>query len=109
MTKIRPIRSDTDYQAAVARVEELLDVTEELEVWLILVADYERKMQPVNTTALEALKFRMEQGGLRPVDLVPYIGSRAKVSEVLSGKRQLSLAMRQRLLDLGIPAVALLR
>ena len=109
MKAVRPIRSEADYQAALSRIEQLMEAAEELEVLAVLVEDYERKLEPVPPTALEALKFRMEQRGLRPADLVPYIGSRVKVSEVLSGKRQLSLAMRRRLLELGIPAASLLR
>lgn len=59
---------------------------------------------------IEAIKFRMNQQGMKQVDLVPYIGNKSKVSEVLSGKRPLSLAMIRRLNEgLGIPAGVLLQ
>jgi len=87
-----------------------MDQADELKVLSLVVADYEAQHCSVMPPGpIEAIKFRMEQQGLKPVDLVPFIGSRSKVSEVLSGKRELSLAMRQRLHEgLGIPARSLL-
>ena len=110
MKSVSPIHNDADYYEALARVDELMHFEDELEVLGVVVADWERRHYPTHVhSALEALKFRMEQGGLKPTHLIPYLGSRAKVSEVLSGKRQLSLTMRRKLLALGIPAEALLR
>lgn len=117
MDKIRPIRTEDDYAATLARIEELMDAepdspeANELDVLADLVEHYESKTAPLGfPTPLAAIKFRMEQAGLKPRDLIPYIGSRAKVSEVLSGKRQLTLPMAIALHEhLGIPSEALLK
>jgi len=108
--QIRPIKTDEDYQTALTRISELMELADELEVLSVLVQEYESRTFPSSLPdPIEAIKFRMEQQNLRQRDLVPFIGSRSKVSEVLSGKRGLSLAMRQRLCDgLGIPAAVLL-
>ena len=76
-----------------------------------LVDLYEKKAYPIDEPdPLEAIRFRMEQQGLKPRDLVPYIGSKSKVSEVLSGRRGLSLNMIRGLSSgLGIPAAVLVR
>ncbi len=115
--KIRVLKSEADYEAALARIEELIEAApgnpefEELEVWAALVGAYETEHHPVPPPSpVEAIEFAMEQHGLRQKDLVPYIGSPSKVSEVLSGKRNLSLRMIRALHDgLGIPAETLLR
>lgn len=117
MSNIRAIRSETDYEAALARIDELMDAKAgtpegaELDVLADLVELYEAKHEPMGMpTPLGAIQFRMEQGGLTPRDLVPFIGSRAKVSEVLSGKRALTMQMARALhANLGIPADALLQ
>src|SRR5205823_1666790 len=72
---------------------------------------YEEKHVPMGfPTPVAAIEFRVEQAGLAPRDLVPYIGSRAKVSEVLSGKRALTMRMARALHEhLGIPAEVLLQ
>jgi HTH-type transcriptional regulator / antitoxin HigA len=82
----------------------------ELELWVHLVEVYEEEKYPIEPpTPVEAIRFRMEQQGLTPSDLVPYVGSKGRVSEVLSGKRTLSLAMIRRLHEgLGIPADVLI-
>lgn len=113
---IKPIRSDEDYQVALKRIESLMDVEEgtpesdELEVLSTLVELYEEQHFPIAwPDPIEAIRFRMEQAGLSARDLVPLIGSRAKVSEVLSGKRSLTLQMIRALHEhLGIPAEVLL-
>ncbi len=117
MDKIRPIRTEEDYAAALARIEELMDAepgtpeADELDVLADLVEHYEAKTIPLGfPTPVAAIEFRMEQAGLKPRDLIPYIGSRAKVSEVLSGKRQLTLPMAIALHEhLGIPSEVLLK
>jgi HTH-type transcriptional regulator/antitoxin HigA len=117
MSNIRAIRTEADYKAALARVDALMDAEmgtaegEELDVLTDLVELYETKHVPMGyPTALGALRFRMEQAGLLPRDLVPFIGSRAKVSEVLSGKRSLTMQMARALhANLGIPADVLLQ
>ncbi len=108
---IQPIKTKDDYDAALRRIEELMDAEDELEVLSVLVCDYEKRQFPTEYPApRDAIMFRMEQRGLRPVDLVPYLGSRSKVSEVLSGKRSLSLAQIRKLhAGLGIPAEVLIR
>lgn len=77
----------------------------------VLIEKYEDKHFPIDLPSpLAAIAFRMEQAGLAPKDLVPYLGSRSRVSEVLSGKRELSLAMIRALVaNLGIPAEILIR
>ncbi len=81
-----------------------------LELLALLVRDYEDKHYPIDMPdPVEAITFRMEQMGLTRKDLERYIGSRSKVSEVLSGKRRLSLSMIRALHEgLGIPAEVLL-
>jgi HTH-type transcriptional regulator / antitoxin HigA len=117
MRTIRAIRTEADYQAALARIEALMDAEfgtpdgEELDVLTDLVELYEARQVPMGyPSPIEALRFRMEQGGLSPRDLVPFLGSRAKVSEILSGKRPLTMQMARALhANLGIPADVLLQ
>lgn len=114
---IRAIKTDADYEAALARVEEIFDSEpgspefDELEVWGTLIGAYEDENHPVRPpTPLEAIEFAMDQKGLKQKDIVPFIGSKSKVSEVLAGKRKLSLKMIRALHEgLGIPADTLLR
>jgi len=115
----RVIRSETDYEAALSQIERLIDQKaapgtpegEELELLTVLVRNYEAsRLGEGVPDPIEAIKFRMEQANLRPRDLVPFIGSRSKVSEVLARKRSLTLSMIKALHSgLGIPAGALLR
>ncbi len=114
---INPIRTEKDYGRALARIDALMDATpgtpefDELDVLADLVEVYESRHEPMGyPTPLAAIEFRMEQGNLRPRDLVPCIGSRAKVSEVLSGRRAITMPMARALHHhLGIPADVLLR
>jgi HTH-type transcriptional regulator/antitoxin HigA len=116
-SQIRAIRSEADYAAALARIDALIDTEagtpegEELDVLVDLVEHYEEKHVPMGyPSPLAAIQFRMEQGGLMPRDLIPIMGSRAKVSEVLSGKRALTMQMARALhANLGIPADVLLQ
>ena len=117
MTHIKPIRSEADYEVALARISELMDTEpdgsegDELDVLVDLVELHESKNVPMGyPDPITAIEFRMDQAGLRPRDLVSFIGSRAKVSEVLSGKRAITMAMARALHEhLGIPADVLLR
>ena len=117
MRNIRAIRTEADYYAALARIDVLMDAAfgtpdgDELDVLTDLVEIYEARHAPMGyPSPLEALRFRMEQGGLSPRDLVPLLGSRAKVSEILSGKRSLTMQMARTLhTNLGIPADVLLQ
>ena len=88
MTDIRPVRTDADYEAALARIDELMDAEpgtpagRELDVLVDLVELYERRREPMgHPDPVSAIEFRMEQAGLKRRDLIPFIGSRAKVSE----------------------------
>jgi HTH-type transcriptional regulator/antitoxin HigA len=116
-SRIKPIRTDADYEAALARIDALMDAEpgssefDELDVLADLVELYESKHEPMDyPSPVAAIEFRMEQGNLSPRDLVPFIGSRAKVSEVLSGKRAITMPMARALHEhLGIPADVLLR
>ena len=116
--KPKIIRTEADYEAALARIDVLMDgdpeptsaAGEELELLSLLVENYEKEIYPIERPSpLAAIQFRMEQAGLKAKDLTPYIGSASKVSEVLSGKRALSLAMIRNLVKLGIPAEVLLQ
>ena len=117
--EIRPIKTAVDHAAVLQEISALmaadpaLDTPEgdRLDVLITLVQAYEAKHFPIEPPdAIEAIKFRMEQQGLTPRDLEPMIGSRGRVSEVLSGKRRLSMAMVWRLhKGLGIAAETLIR
>lgn len=111
------IKTDEDYQKALTRIDVLMNAEpntpegDELELLVTLVELYEDKKYPIDMPdAIEAIKFRMEQLGLNQQALVPYIGSKSKVSEVLNKKRSLSLSMMRALhKGLGIPAEILLQ
>ncbi len=99
-TTIKPIHTRADHAAALATIERLWDAKpgtrdgDTLEVVATLVDAYEREHTPiVPPTALEAIKFRLEQEGKSRKDLEAILGTRGRVSEVLSGRRALSLAM----------------
>ena len=116
-TVIKPIRTEEDQKRALARIDEIFDAEEgtpegdELEVLVDLVMFYESKTVDIGfPDPISAIKFRMDQAGLTQRDLIPYIGNRSKVSEVLSGKRDLTLSMARALhQNLGIPADVLLQ
>lgn len=113
--KIHPIRSEESYEKALERAATLMGAsdkasTDELDVLQALIERWERTRYPIAAASpVEAIKFRMAQAGLKPRDLLPLIGSRSRVSEVLSGARPLSLDMIRALnKHLGIPAAALI-
>ena len=113
----RLIKTEQDYEKALSRIEELMDAKpgtaemDELELLTALVEMYEDRHYPiVPPDPIEAIKFRMEQLGLTQKDMVPFIGSKSKVSEVLNGKRPLTLAMMRALhKKFGISAEVLLK
>jgi len=113
---IKPIRTGAAYKRAMARIDALWGARvgsadgDELEVLAVLVERYESQHESMPPSdPIEAIKFRMEQQGLTPRDLEPFIGPSGRVSEVLNGKRRLSLAMVKRLHDgLNIPYESLL-
>ena len=113
----RVIKSDAQYKRTMARVDEIFDARpgttkgDELELLLLLLEKYEEEHFPIDLPEpVAAIRFRMDQQGLKPKDLVPYLGSKSKVSEVLNGQRELSLTMIRKLVNgLGIPAEVLLQ
>jgi HTH-type transcriptional regulator/antitoxin HigA len=113
---IKPIRTNHDLELATERLAGLIKSNEEgafsdeIEVLSTLIEEYERATIPMSgTSPVEAIRFRMDQQGLTPRQLEPFIGSRARVSEVLSGKRQLTLDMIRSLHEgLGIPYESLI-
>jgi HTH-type transcriptional regulator/antitoxin HigA len=119
MFNLTAIKSEADYATVLTEIEELVDAdpapntpeADRLELLTLLANVYESKVFPTNVPdAIGAIKFRMEQQDLTPRDLIPYIGSRSKVSEVLSRKRPLTLSMVRALHErLRISAKALIR
>jgi HTH-type transcriptional regulator / antitoxin HigA len=113
---IKPIRTKAAYKRAMVRIDALWGAPvgsedgDELEVLAVLVERYEAENEPMPPSdPIEAIKFRMDQQGLTPRDLEPFIGSSGRVSEVLSRKRRLSLSMVKRLhVGLRIPYESLL-
>jgi HTH-type transcriptional regulator/antitoxin HigA len=114
--KTKVIKTESEYAAALARVEKLMDAKpdtsqgDELEILSLLIHDYEERVFPIDKPdPVAAIRFRMAQQGLTNKDLVPFLGSRSRVSEVLSGRRSLSLKMIRALVcGLRIPADVLL-
>ena len=112
----RVIKTEQDNEAALTRIEELMElkttpeVVDELELLSTLVELYEEKAYPGPfLDPVGAIRFRMEQQGLKQKDLIPFVGNKSKVSEVLSGKRSLSLSMIRKLHEgLEIPLEVLL-
>jgi HTH-type transcriptional regulator/antitoxin HigA len=99
---IRPIHNETDYDNALDRVDELMDLnpamhshqSNELEILALLIEKYEEKAWVISEPdPIEAIKIRMEEMQLKQKDLIPYIGNKSKVSEVLNRKVGLSLNM----------------
>jgi len=119
MNHIKIIKTNQEHEQALARLMDLIDTNpvpdtseaDELEVLVLLIERYEEEQFPIDDPdPIEAIKFRMDQQGLIQKDLVPYIGSPSKVSEVLSRNRSLSLNMIRKISEgLGISADVLIR
>jgi HTH-type transcriptional regulator/antitoxin HigA len=117
MKDLRPIRSEKDYEHALAEVEELWGAKagtpkgDRLDILATLIEAYETEHYPMDPPdPIEAIKFRMEQQGLTRKDLEEILGTRTRVSEVLNRKRGLSINMIRALHDkLGISAEILIR
>lgn len=99
---LKPIKTERDYDYALIRVDELMELnpalgtkeSDELEVIVMLIEKYEEKEWAISEPdPIEAIKIRMEQMHLKQKDLIPYIGNKSKVSEVLNRKIGLSLTM----------------
>ncbi len=111
--QIKLIRNETEYSEALEELDRLMDLdppsgseeAEKLELLAVLIERYEQEHYPLDMPdPVDAIRFVMEQRGLRQKDLVPYIGSPSRVSEVLARKRPLTLSMIRRLHEgLGIP------
>lgn len=114
MSPVTTVRSEAQYEKMAARLAKLIvsgGPGDEIELLSLVLEDYERKHYEIEApTPLAAIRFRMKQASLTPRDLEPFIGSRSRVSEVLSGTRSLSLDMIRALnRHLRIPADALIK
>ena len=115
--RLRPIRTEKDYQRALSRLEQIFDAKfgskegDELEVLGMLIDKYEKEVDPIDfPDPIEAIRFRMEQKGLKQKDLVDIIGFKTRVSEVLNKKRKLTLDMIRNLHEhLSIPTEVLIQ
>jgi HTH-type transcriptional regulator / antitoxin HigA len=113
--KPKVLKSDRDYKAALAYFERLVDQPSpdeaELDLWSLLVENYEDAHFPIAAPdPIEAIRFRLDQAGLQTADLLPYLQSKSKISEVMNRKRQLSLTMIRALHEgLKIPAELLVQ
>lgn len=119
LVMLRPIKTEKEYDNALAYVYELMQtdivegsaISDELEILSLLIKEYELVHYPVSyPNPIEAIKFRMEQMNLSENELSDLLGTRSRKSEVLSGKRKLSLSMIRKLTDvLHIPANVLIQ
>ena len=115
--EIKPIKNEADYKAALEEIEQLFDAApdtpegDRLEVMTTLVEAYEDKHNNIPMPdPIEAILYHVESRGLSRRDLEPYIGSRARVSEVLNRRRPLTMEMIRNLRSgLGIPAEVLIQ
>ncbi|QLE00482.1 helix-turn-helix domain-containing protein [Galbibacter sp. BG1] len=115
--KIVPIRNEKDYQKALDRLEDIFDAKkgtdqgDELEILSILIDRYENQNFPIGMPdPIEAIKFRMEQMGMKQKDLAEVVGFKSRVSEILNKKRKLTLEMIRKLnTTLHIPTEVLVQ
>lgn len=117
MQKWNILKTENDYKRAVERLDEIFEVApgelffEEAELLGLLINEYEDVHYPISSPdPLEAVKFKMDELGLKSKDLQPYIGSKSYVSAILSGKREITLRIASILHQkLGIPAEVFLK
>lgn len=115
--KPRILKSEADYESALEYVATLMDAKpdspqeDQLELWALLIEQYEKQNHPIAPPdPVEAIKFRMDQLGLKQKDLATFMASKSKVSEVLNRKLPLSLPMIRALnSELDIPANVLIQ
>jgi HTH-type transcriptional regulator/antitoxin HigA len=115
--KIAPIKNEADYQKALERLEKVFDAEkgskngDELEILSILIDQYENDQFPIGfPDPIEAIKFRMEQMGLKQKDLAEIVGFKSRVSEIMNKKRKLTLDMIRKLsTNLHIPTEVLVQ
>ena len=115
--RIKPIRNEIDYQNALARLELIFDAKrdtvegDELEILAMVIDNYENEKFPIEMPdPIAAIKFRMEQMGLKQKDLVEMVGFKSRVSEIMNKKRKLTLEMIRKLnTNLHIPTEILIQ
>lgn len=115
----RPLRSEADYDAALAEIERYFDrpprtgtpQADRFDLLALVVEDYERKNWPIEPpNPVDAIRYRMETGGFTQADLGRLLGSRQRASDILSRKRRLTMQMAWKLYrEWGIPAEALIQ
>ena len=116
---IRPLRSERDYDAALAEIERYFDKepqagtpeADRFDLLALVIEDYEKKHWPIDSPdPVDAIRYRMETAGLGQNDLGRLLGSRQRASDILSRKRRLTMQMAWKLhRDWGIPAEALIQ
>ncbi|MBA7575559.1 hypothetical protein ES708_17389 [subsurface metagenome] len=101
---IKPIKTESDYQKALLRLEKIFDApvatpeSDEADILGLLIDEYEKQYYPIDAPdPIEAIKIRMEEMQLKQVDLVPEIGGKSRVSEILNRKRKLTVEMIRKL------------
>ena len=118
MKPIKPLKTEKDYETALKEIDQLINSIpgtpghDRLEVLSVLVEAYEETNHPIysdDVEPIDIIKFWLDQNGWTRKNLEPFLGSRAKVSEILTGKRALSITMIRRLVGAGIPAELLIR
>ena len=115
--KLKPIRTEKDYELALMRLEKIFDAKpgtkegDDLEVLALIIEDYEDKNYPIDPPdPIEAIKFRMEQMNMNQSDLADIIGHKSRASEILNKKRKLTLSMIRKLnKELNIPTEVLVK
>jgi HTH-type transcriptional regulator/antitoxin HigA len=102
--KLKPIKTEEDYENALKRLDKIFDAEpgtkegDELEILALIIEDYEDKNYPISPPdPIEAIKFRMDQMGMKQSDLAEIIGHKSRASEILNKKRKLTLKMIRRL------------
>ena len=116
---LKPIRTNKEHESYLARAYELMQLdlelnsneSDELEVLSIIIEAYEKEHYPIeDPNPIQAILFRLDQLGMKRSDLNKVLGSKSRVSEILAGKRKLSLKMIRKLnLELGISAQTLIK
>ncbi len=115
--RIKPIKTNSDYEKALERLEDIFDAKietkqgDELEILTILIEKYEKENYPIEMPdPIEAIKFRMEQLGMKQKDLAEVMGFKSRVSEILNRKRKLTIDMIRKLNQkLNIPSEVLIQ
>ena len=115
--RIKPIKTNNDYEKALEKLENIFDAKmgtkegDKLEILTILIEKYEKENFPIDMPdPIEAIKFRMEQLGMKPKDLAEIVGFKSRVSEILNRKRKLTIDMIRNLNQkLNIPSEVLIQ